>query len=103
MDKSQEKFNITPMEANDWDELTNKLYEQWHHLLDADLDTTCPGQWIGFYMDGMKNIIFVIQCVNDFALPCMQLHHLSIPLPVQCFRLAPTPDVLGSGKIPSKK
>lgn len=30
-------------------------------------------------------MIFVVQCVTDFAPHCMQIQHLSLPLMVQCF------------------
>lgn len=43
------------------------------------------GQWVGFYINRGEDTTFVLQCANDFAPPCMQLHHLSMPFPVQCF------------------
>ena len=50
-------------------------------------DTTHLGQWIGFYVDGGDDPGFVLQCINDFAPTRLQLHHLYMPLPVQCFTI----------------
>jgi hypothetical protein len=47
-DKAQEKFNLTPIAAGNWNMLTNKILGQWRHLLEADPDITHPKQWIGF-------------------------------------------------------
>lgn len=74
-----------PTEAGDWTELTGKIFEQWRHKLEDNLDTIHPGQWIGFYMDGGEDPTFVMQCVTNFPPLCMQVQNLFMPLPVQCF------------------
>lgn len=97
-ERTQEKSNLTPTEVGDWEELMNKNYGQWCHLLDTDLDTTQPGQWIGFYVDGEEVPTFVIQCDIDFAPSCMQLYHLTLPLPIKyALRLAPIHGAIGNG------
>lgn len=80
-----ERFNLTPIEVGDWEELTNKIFGHWCHLLDVDLDTTHPGQWIGFYVNDEEELTFVFRSATDFAPQCMQWHNLTLPLLVQCF------------------
>ena len=74
-----------PIEAGDWNMLSNKILGQWQHVLEADLDITHPGQWIGFYKVGAEDPVFIQQCLIGFTPPCMRLHHLFLPLPIQCF------------------
>lgn len=66
---------------------TNKISQKWRNLLENDADTTYQGEWIGFYFDGGEDPTSILQCGFDFAPPCMQLHHLSMPLPMQCFTM----------------
>ena len=74
-----------PTEAGDWTMITDKISRQWRHLMDVHSDTTHLGQWIGLYIDRGEDLALALQCVTEFSPPCMQLHHLSMPLPVQCF------------------
>ena len=61
-----------------------KLSEKWRHWLEEDSDTVYQGQWVGFYNEVEGDLALVIHCTNEFAPTCMQLHHLSLPIPVQC-------------------
>ena len=54
-------------------------------MLENDTDETYQGKWIGFYVDGGEDPTLVLQCETNSTPPCMQLHHLTLPLPVQCF------------------
>lgn len=54
-------------------------------MVEADLDITHPGLWIGFYKVGVEDPIFIQQSLTGFTPPCMRLHHLFLPLPIQCF------------------
>lgn len=83
-DKAQEKFNLTPTEAGDWTKLTGK-FSEWRNKLEDDSNTTHPGQWLGFYVDGGEDPTFVMKCVAGFSPSCMQLQSLSMPILVQCF------------------
>lgn len=84
-DKVQEKFKLMSNEAKEWARLTNKFFGRWWHLLDVDSDATHPGDWIGLYKVGEEDPVLVLQCVTSFTPPCIQLRHLFMPLPVQCF------------------
>jgi hypothetical protein len=53
-------------------------------MLENDLDATCAGQWVGFYL-GEKDPAFILRCTRDFTPLCKHLQHLVMPLPVQCF------------------
>lgn len=82
---TQAKFNLTPMKVGDWAMIMDKIYGKWRHLLDEDSNTTSSGQWVGVYIDRGEYPTFVLNCVNEFAPSCMQLHHLSMSVPLQCF------------------
>ena len=74
---------------------------QWRHLLEDDPDTTHFGQWIGFYKD--KEVpTFVLQLLTGFTPPCMRLHHLLMPLQVQCFMVGTHFQCLSEWEIPTK-
>jgi hypothetical protein len=53
--------------------------------LEDDSETTYQGDWIGFDVEGKEEPVFVLQYGFDFTPTYMQMHHLSLPLPVQCF------------------
>ena len=52
--------------------------------MEEDSDTVYQGQWVGFYNEVEGDLALVIHCMNEFAPTCMQLHHLLLPIPVQC-------------------
>ena len=80
----QKKFNLTSTEACDWEELMNKISGQWHHLLDTNwTPPTRPLDWV--LVDDEEDLVFIVQCIIDFAQPCMKLHQLFLQLPAQCF------------------
>ena len=84
-DSAQRKFNLTPEEEGDWTTITRKLSEKWRHRLEEDSDTTFQGQWVGFYTEGEGDPVLVTYCTREFTPTCMQFHHLSLPIPVQCY------------------
>ena len=84
-DNTQRKFNLTPEEEGDWTTITGKLSEKWRHQLEEDSDIAYQGQWVGFYTEGEVDPALVIHCTNEFTPICMQLHHLSLPIPIQCY------------------
>ena len=81
-ERAQEKFNLMLTEAGDWTMITDKISGQWRHLLDVHSNTNHLGQLIGLYIDRGEDPALVLQCVTEFSPPCMQLHRLSMPLPV---------------------
>lgn len=84
-DRAKEKFSLVATDVEDCTILADKIPENWRTCLEDDLDTTYQGDWIVFYVDGKEDPTFGLQCDFDFAPPCMEMHHLSLPLPVQCF------------------
>ena len=65
--------------------LVDKIADKWRCLLEDNEDTTYQGEWVGFYVDGEDDPALVLRCEVEYAPTCMQLHHLVMPLPVQCF------------------
>lgn len=84
-EQAQEKFNLTNLEKDDQEDLTNTIVGQWHHLLDTDEDTADARQWLGFYEEGEEDPTFVFRCDTNFTPECLQWHNVTLPLPVQCF------------------
>ena len=82
---AQRKFNLTLVEEDDWTIITGKLSEKWRHRLEEDSNTAYQGQWVGFCTEGEGDPALVIHCTNEFAPTYMQLHHLSLQIPVQCY------------------
>ena len=84
-ERAKEEFKLTDGDNGDWTTLTNKLSEKWRSLLEKDKDETYQGEWLGFYIEGREDPITVLQCVADYTPPCMQAHHLTLPVPMQCY------------------
>lgn len=66
------------VEFGDWATFVNKLFGKWCHMLKNDSDTTYTGQWVGFYLVGEEDPVFVLQCMKDFTPPCMHLQYLQL-------------------------
>lgn len=84
-DRVKQKFSLTATYEEDWTMLVDKISAKWRSRLEDDEDTTYQREWVGFYVDGGEDPALVLQCQVDYTPTCMQLHHLSLSIPVQCF------------------
>ena len=86
-ERAQQKFRLTNTDQGDWDEVTNKISEQWCNLLEGDEDIAYPGQWLGFYLKDEEDPVCVFQCKMDFKPECLQCHNATLPFPMQCYTI----------------
>jgi hypothetical protein len=84
-ERAQEKFGLMDTESGDWEEMTEKLSDQWRHLLETDEDTAYAGQWLGLYVDGKEDPAIVFRCDKDFTPECLKWYTVTLPFPVQCY------------------
>lgn len=43
------------------------------------------GQWVRFYIEGVDDLAFVLQCLAHFTPSCEHYYHLSLPIQDKCF------------------
>ena len=84
-EQTQGKFKLIVGEREDWTELTNKISEQWRHLLESDDGPALPGQWLGLYERGEEDPTVVFRCDKDFTPECIQWYSVTLPFPIQCY------------------
>ena len=85
-DKAHEKFNLTSIETGD---CTILKYDQnsltMATFFGSRLGYHQPWTMDWVYKDRAEDPIFVLQCLTIFTSPFMCLHHLFMPIRVQCF------------------
>lgn len=78
----------------------SKIIDKWRHLFEKYYEATCPGQWWGFYCQGVDDPAFVIQCASDFISFGRLQYQLILHLIVKCFTIGTQPICLSEWVCP---
>ena len=81
LEETQSKFNLTATDVRKWEEITNKLSEEWKWKFEEEADTTYPGKWLELCEEMKEDPTLVLRRVPGFTPSCFQFHNMTLPIP----------------------